>query len=98
MINLEHVLPTKPGSAWPQFSDDDVKLFRNRIGNFTLLQASKNSGLQSADFEAKKKVYAVSPYEITKAISKQNEWTKTQIDERQKKLAELALKAWKVDL
>ena len=24
-INLEHVLPTRPGTNWPQFSDDDVK-------------------------------------------------------------------------
>ena len=98
VINLEHVLPIKPGSAWPQFSEDDVKLFRNRIGNMTLLQASKNSGLQSADFETKKKAYANSPYEITTSIANQDEWTKAQIEDRQKHLASLALKAWKVDL
>ena len=63
-----------------------------------MLQASKNSGIQNADFEEKKKIYAVSPYEITKAIAKENEWTKTQIGERQEKLSNLALKAWKVDL
>ena len=98
VINLEHVLPTKPGSAWPQFSNDEVRLYRNRIGNLTLLQATKNSGLQSADFETKKKVYADSPYETTRMISKQKEWSKTQIDNRQAYLASLALKAWKVDL
>ena len=98
VINLEHVLPIKPGSAWPQFSEDDVKLFRNRIGNMTLLQTSKNSGLQSADFETKKKAYANSPYEITKLIANQDEWTKAQIEDRQKHLASLALKEWKVDL
>ena len=98
VINLEHVLPTKPGSAWPQFSSDDVKLYRNRIGNMTLLQASKNSGLQSADFETKKKIYAASPYAITSRIAQQKMWTKVQIEERQKELAGLALKAWKVGL
>ena len=97
-INLEHVLPTKPGSAWPNFSNDEVRLYRNRMGNFTLLQATKNSGLQSADFETKKKVYADSPYGTTKMISKQKEWSTTQIDSRQAYLASLALKAWKVDL
>ena len=98
VINLEHVLPTKPGSAWPQFSNDEVRLYRNRIGNLTLLQATKNSGLQSADFETKKKVYADSPYETTKMISKQTEWSTTQIDSRQAYLASLALEAWEVDL
>ena len=98
VINLEHVLPTKPGSAWPQFSSDDVRLYRNRIGNMTLLQASKNSGLQSADFETKKKIYAASPYAITSRIAQQNMWTKVQIEDRQKELAGLALKAWKVGL
>ena len=97
-INLEHVLPTKPGNAWPNFSNDEVRLYRNRIGNLTLLQATKNSGLQSADFETKKKVYADSPYETTNMISKQKEWSTTQIDSRQAYLASLALKAWKVDL
>ena len=97
-INLEHVLPTKPSNAWPNFSNDEVRLYRNRIGNLTLLQATKNSGLQSADFETKKKVYADSPYETTNMISKQKEWSTTQIDSRQAYLASLALKAWKVDL
>ena len=97
-INLEHVLPTKPGNAWPNFSNDEVRLYRNRIGNLTLLQATKNSGLQSADFETKKKVYADSPYETTNMISKQKEWSTTQIDSRQAYLASLAVKAWKVDL
>ena len=98
VINLEHVLPTKPGDAWPNFSNDEVRLYRNRIGNLTLLQATKNSGLQSADFETKKKVYADSPYETTNMISKQKEWSTTQIDSRQAYLASLALKAWKVGL
>ena len=54
-INLEHILPTRPGNNWPQFSSDEVRLLRNRIGNQTLLQASKNSGLQSADLKPKRK-------------------------------------------
>ena len=95
-INLEHVLPTKPGNSWPKFSDDDVKVFRNRIGNMTLLQASMNSGLQSADFEKKCQVYAKSGYEITKIIAEQDEWTTAHIEQRQVHLSTLALKAWKI--
>ena len=97
VINLEHVLPTKPGTTWPQVSDDDLKLLRNRIGNLTLLQATKNSGLQSADFATKKEVYAESPYTITNEIAQEKEWTRSQIEDRQKRLVKLALKAWKVD-
>ena len=97
VINLEHILPTKPSDTWANFSNDEVRLYRNRIGNLTLLQATKNSGLQSADFETKKKVYVASPFKITNMISKQEEWNTAQIDSRQAYLASLALKAWKVE-
>ena len=96
-INLEHVLPIKPGESWPKFSDDDVKLFRNRIGNMALLQATANSGLQSADFATKVEVYAKSPYKTTRTIADEDEWTSAQIVKRQEYLRGLALKAWKLD-
>ena len=54
VINLEHVLPEKPMGNWPQFSGDEVKIYRNRIGNLVLLRASENSGLQSDDFDKQK--------------------------------------------
>jgi hypothetical protein len=96
VINLEHVLPEKPGAAWPQFTTDEVKLYRNRLGNLTLLRAADNSKLQSDDFEAKRAVYAECPYEITKQIAGVTSWTVDEIFNRQKILAELALRTWQI--
>ena len=93
-INLEHVLPEKPEGNWPQFSDDQVKLYFKRIGNLALLRASENSTLKSAEFGDKKAVYAGCPYVLTEQISVVENWTMEEITERQKTLAAIALKAW----
>lgn len=94
VINLEHVLPDKPEGNWPQFSDDEVKLFRNRIGNLVLLRASENSTLKSGTFEDKRKIYEDCPYETTKQVADCDEWTVETIIARQGVLADLALRAW----
>lgn len=57
-INLEHVLPERPEENWPQFSEEEVKLYFKRIGNLALLRASENSALKSAPFSEKKIRYS----------------------------------------
>lgn len=96
VINLEHILPEKPDRNWPQFTDDDVKLYRNRIGNLTLLRASDNSELKSSGFDDKKVRYAGCPYNITSQVAASDQWTVTTIVERQKVLASLAVKTWPI--
>jgi Protein of unknown function (DUF1524) len=71
-------------------------MYRNRIGNLALLRATENSDLRSADFVSKKAVYACSPYELTKHVARAETWTTTEINERQKTLADLAVKAWPI--
>lgn len=93
-INLEHILPLKPLSDWPNFSQDEVRTYSRRIGNMTLLEAKSNSQLQSSNFEVKKKAFKGSPYITTDKISNEATWGVQQILARQKYLAELALKAW----
>lgn len=95
-INLEHILPRKPENNWPQFNADDVYVYVNRLGNLALLQASQNSNLKTNRFEDKKVVYALSPYVLTKQIADADKWDKDSIIERQKVLASIAVKAWKV--
>jgi hypothetical protein len=56
--------------------------------------AKTNSDLQSSDFKKKKAIYKSSPYELTRMISQNKDWTKEEIAARQKVLADLALKAW----
>jgi hypothetical protein len=95
-INLEHVLPENPEGNWPQFSDDQVKLYYKRIGNLALMRASDNSDLKSVGFATKKATFAKSPYVLKKQIADANDWTADEISARQKTLATYALKAWPI--
>lgn len=93
-INLEHVLPLRPMGEWQRFSDDDVKTYAKRLGNMALLKAKANSDLRSSGFDIKRIALQASPYTTTSMIGVQAEWTIDAIIDRQKHLAELALKAW----
>jgi hypothetical protein len=93
-INLEHVLPEDPKQAWPEFDEETAKIYLKKLGNLALLQAKSNSDLGSKDFKAKKAVYKDSPYVLTNQIAAAAKWGPMQIRDRQKGLAELALKAW----
>ena len=95
-INLEHVLPEKPEGNWPQFSDEQVKLYYKRIGNLCLLRASDNSAAKSASFAIKKPILAKSPYVLTKQIAEAVEWGWEDIVDRQKTLASMAVMAWPI--
>jgi hypothetical protein len=94
VINLEHILPEEPGKNWPEFDEEIVSVYTRRIGNLALLLAKSNSDLRSSDFKTKKAVYRDSAYELTRMIARVSSWTKKEIAERQKTLANLALKAW----
>jgi len=94
VINLEHILPEKPEGNWPQFTEDQVKLYYKRIGNFVLLRASENSTLKSAPFDQKKIVYSNAQYSLTSGVAKAAAWTTKEILARQEHLSTFALKAW----
>lgn len=96
VINLEHVLPEKPEENWPEFNDEQRRVYSKRIGNLALLQASANSDLKSKSFADKAKIYATSPYVLTKQIADVSRWTTEEIARRQEILAQLALKAWPI--
>jgi hypothetical protein len=94
VINLEHVLPKKPEGNWPQFNEDEVGVFVNRLGNQALMRASDNSDLRSATFSDKKQTYASSPYVLTSQIGDLDQWNADSVAVRQKSLAHLAITAW----
>lgn len=93
-INLEHVLPERFDGKWGEFDEEGARAYVKKIGNLALLLAKSNSDLRSADFKTKRAIYKKSPYELTRQISTVSEWSENQITQRQKGLAELALKAW----
>ncbi len=94
IINLEHILPKKPLSNWPEFKTEEVSIWSNRLGNQALMRASDNSDLQSDCFVDKKAVYAKSPYVLTSQVASAARWDTAAIAERQKSLADLAVKTW----
>lgn len=93
-INLEHVLPEVPDGSWLKIDPDATQVFTKRIGNLALLLAKSNSDLRSSGFAVKKSVYLNSPYELTRQIGQVKNWGPGEIIERQKGLAQLALRAW----
>lgn len=96
VINLEHVLPREPFSNWPEFTDDTHPIYLKRLGNMALMLATENSGLSSDAYDAKRVAYAASPYVLTSQIADAASWGPEQIAQRQKTLAELAVKAWPI--
>jgi hypothetical protein len=94
IINLEHVLPRKPEDHWPQFTEDDVRMFATRLGNLALLRASDNSNLKSYSFKEKQQVYEASSYELTSMIAGFEDWDADAINRRQHVLAEKAVETW----
>lgn len=95
-VNLEHVLPKKAQLGdWVSFSRDEISEYVHRIGNFALLAKTKNALIGNKPFSVKQPVLAASDFVLTKEIGDKEDWTKTEIDERQQRLADLAVRIWK---
>jgi hypothetical protein len=93
ILNLEHILPITPTQQWG-ISEDVASAYYKRLGNMTLLHSGDNVDIGNGTFIEKKPAYTGSPLEITKMLASYDEWTPTQIEERQTKLAEIAVKVW----
>ncbi len=96
IINLEHVLPKRPEGNWAQFSTEEADLYVNRLGNQVLMRASDNSAAKSSSFTIKRPIFAASPYVLTSQVGSLLHWDGDSINQRQKGLASLAVKAWPV--
>lgn len=100
-VNLEHILPQNPSIAWAAavFDDpDELSEYVHRLGNMTLLQAADNREIGNAAFVEKRDVvYAKSMLQITQQLSSYTEWSRDAIEERQRKMARLACKVWRLD-
>jgi len=97
-VNLEHILPEKPGDNWSIFTEEDVRSYFKRIGNLTLMKTKLNNELKNAPFSNKKEEYQKSELWITNSLSKYNNWTIENIKNRQKELSEIAVKAWNIEI
>ncbi len=95
-VNIEHVLPKNVSTGWNDFTVEEHRFYSNRLGNQTLLNSAKNAAMGSIDFIKKRKFYTESDFLITKEIAAFDKWTIKEINDRQIKLAEIAVKCWSV--
>ena len=96
-INLEHVLPQTPSEAWnATFDEETARAYCHRIGNLALIKSKLNSEAGNDYILDKSPYYRASEYILTKEIGQASVWNKDVIDERQKKMAEFAVKAWPI--
>ena len=93
-VNLEHVLPESPGANWPQFTEDDARAWSRRLGNQALLSVPENTVAGNAPFGDKRPVLGASQFQLTAMIGKKTRWRSSEIANRQKRLAALAVKTW----
>jgi hypothetical protein len=96
-INLEHILPINPSAEW-KIDADMAAACHRRLGNLVLLQATPNSTIGNSSFDEKLAVLRQSSYYLTKIAADFTTWGMKEIGERQKKLAELAVKTWPISV
>jgi hypothetical protein len=96
-ITLEHILPkSPPPGTWKEFDAEDARRYLKRLGNLCLLQRSGNSNLDNSSFEAKKKLFKKSPLKFTGEVANIAEWSPVNVEKRQRKMAEMAIRAWPI--
>jgi hypothetical protein len=94
-VNLEHILPQNPTpGAWSTFDPESGSAYTNRIGNLALMRNKENSLSGNEEFGDKKKRYSKSDFMLTSSIANSSTWDPQAIEDRQSKLAGLAVKTW----
>lgn len=94
-VNLEHILPKNARlEDWPSFNEDEQRSYVHRIGNMALLQKGPNGRIGNKAWGIKKPVLSSSSLRITNAAGAESDWTMAVINQRQAKLAELAVQTW----
>jgi hypothetical protein len=94
--SLEHIMPEKKSKEWSHITEQEHEEFVSRIGNLALLMPGANSKLSGKGFEEKKPVYKGVDLALTKMVAKYTTWTTAEIEDRQKKLASIAVKTWPI--
>ncbi|HEX8251474.1 MAG TPA: HNH endonuclease family protein [Pyrinomonadaceae bacterium] len=63
-----------------------------------LLQASRNNAIGNKPFPEKAPDLASSAYYLTREVATNQKWGQVEIEKRQRKLAQLAVDTWSLDI
>ena len=95
-VHVEHILPkNRSQGEWKAFSEEDHSEYLWRLGNLTLLGQEYNNKAKNKEFNDKKAMYEKSSIAMTKELVEIKTWTKSDIENRQKEFAKLAMNIWK---
>ena len=92
-VHIEHIHPVK-AQLW-NYTEEDHEKYLWRLGNLTLLGSKLNETVKNNVFDVKKNSYKNSWIQPTIDLLNYDQWTPKEIEDRQNKMAELALKIWK---
>lgn len=94
-VNLEHILPRNAKlTEWPSFQADEVSRWSARLGNHCLLKKTENSKIGNRSWMVKRPIVSASSLQLTKMARKNADWTRKEIETRQKVLAKLCVNTW----
>lgn len=97
-ITIEHILPENAPESWfKYFSIEEQYMYTYRLGNYTLLEDSRNKDCGDKLFDEKSPIYLMSRYLLTKDYVNYDEWNPTNLRKRQEKLSNIALSIWKIN-
>lgn len=91
---IEHILPENLNNSWEYiYNHEQHERFVHRLGNYTLLDPSRNRELGNLSFQDKIAGFKESGYCMTKRISA-SEWNPSAIEIRQREMAGWAATVW----
>ena len=99
-FTVEHILPASPAhlSGWPNFNGDTHRDYSARIGNVALLSEDDNrpGAAYNQSFARKRELCGRSAIELTRKVAESADWSPGEIEDRQRRLAELAARVWEL--
>ncbi len=97
LATIEHILPENPGSIWEDTFPVDIQDdYIYRLGNYGLLEASRNKKLDSnKSFAEKLLEYRKSAYKLCNEYCEYEKFDPKAIALRQEKMARVAKSIWK---
>lgn len=92
---VEHILPDNPDETWmSHFPEASSAVYR--LGNYTLLEAGANRRVERKQIAEKKIEYLKSGYKLSSSFG-WTEWTRDQLNERQRWMAKSATAIWRLN-
>jgi hypothetical protein len=107
LYTTEHVLPQRPSatSQWRQVfaSTEERAQLVESLGNLVLITQQENDRARNASWDEKKAIYAKGSSKapvlaITRDVLNEQEWRKSQIEEREIRLIGTIDRIWRVDI